>query len=109
MKEQAKSVTGSVFLVDQRHGKKGSRKDRKLIQLKNRSKAQLQKSTALAKSNKRLASANSTFKTKNLTLTLSNTSLKESNMELAKTIEILKNIDRHVEEKRKTYYEHQTP
>lgn len=39
MKEHAKSVTGSVFMVDQRRGKKGSRKDRKLIKLKNTPKA----------------------------------------------------------------------
>lgn len=61
-----------------------------------------QKNSALAESNKRLVSANSTFKTKNLTLT-------QSNMELAKTIEMLKNIDRHVEEKRKIYNEPKAP
>jgi hypothetical protein len=35
MKEYVKSISGSVFMVDQRRGQRGSRKDRKLIKLKN--------------------------------------------------------------------------
>jgi len=35
MKEHVKSISGSVFMVDQRRGKRGTRKDRKLIKLKN--------------------------------------------------------------------------
>lgn len=39
MKEYAKSISGSVFLVDQRRGNRGFRKDRKLIKLKNHQRA----------------------------------------------------------------------
>jgi diguanylate cyclase (GGDEF)-like protein len=39
MKEHVKSISGSVFMVDQRRGKRGSRKDRKLIKIKNHKRA----------------------------------------------------------------------
>jgi diguanylate cyclase (GGDEF)-like protein len=48
MKEQAKSVAGSLFLVDQREGKKGSRKNRKVINIKKR-KPQIRKKAAKGK------------------------------------------------------------
>jgi GGDEF domain-containing protein len=38
MKEHAKSVSGSVFMVDQRRGDKGTRTNRKLIKLQNHKK-----------------------------------------------------------------------
>jgi diguanylate cyclase (GGDEF)-like protein len=39
MKEHAKSVSGSVWMVDQRRGDEGSKSNRKLIKLQNRKKA----------------------------------------------------------------------
>ena len=39
MKEHVKSISGSVFRVDQRRGQRGARKDRKLIKLKNHKRA----------------------------------------------------------------------
>jgi tetratricopeptide (TPR) repeat protein len=47
--------------------------------------------------------ANVAFKKANKILKESNTKLKDSNMKLTKTIEMLKSLDRHVEEKRKNY------
>ena len=39
MKEHAKSVSGSVYMVDQRRGDPGGKSNRKLIKLQNRKKA----------------------------------------------------------------------
>ena len=39
LKEHVKSISGSVFKVDQRRGQRGARKDRKLIKLKNHKRA----------------------------------------------------------------------
>jgi diguanylate cyclase (GGDEF)-like protein len=39
MKEHVKSISGSVFMVDQRRGQRGTKKDRKLIKLRNHQQA----------------------------------------------------------------------
>ena len=54
----------------------------------------------------KLQKANMRLKRKNAKLKKINIQLTKSNMELTKTIERLKNIDRNIEEKRKSYSSH---
>lgn len=50
-----------------------------------------------------LQKANAAFKHRNIKLKQQNSTLEASNLNLAKTIEMLKNLDRRVEEKRKNF------
>jgi hypothetical protein len=69
-------------------------KDKDVKHLGIKLKKATQKRIALQKENK-------VFKHSNITLKKKNSKLEASNMDLAKTIEMLKNLDRRVEEKRK--------
>jgi hypothetical protein len=82
-----------------RQSKKLESQNQKIKQLTTKlDQSQLENST-LKKAKIRLKKENTKFKKTNAQLT-------ESNETLAKTIEMLKNIDRHIEEKRKNYSNH---
>jgi hypothetical protein len=69
-------------------------KDKDIKHLGIKLKSATRKKIALQKENK-------VFKYSNITLKKKNSKLEASNTDLAKTIEMLKNLDRRVEEKRK--------
>jgi len=57
VKEQAKSKTGSLYLVDQRSNKKGGKKDRKVVSIKKAKPKTRKKKTAKATQKKKTAKA----------------------------------------------------
>ena len=52
IKEQAKLEAGSLFLVDQRKNEKGTKKDRKVIDIKNRNPVKQKKAKKATKATK---------------------------------------------------------
>jgi len=62
-----------------------------------------QESLAVKKANSELESVNSSFQSTNYELKATNAKLKARNLKLSETIEMLKNLDRNVEEKRKNF------